>query len=117
MAGPVSTAAGVLVAKYGIVTASFIGAILSLGFLKDLTRGQAATAVLTGFFFSIFLTQPVTSFLAQKLDMVADGWQKARMEQQMFDWFGEVPAFIITLAPEWRETDSLPRVCPSADCR
>mgnify|MGYP001148157515 CR=1 FL=1 len=74
MAEPASTAAGVLVAKYGIVTASFIGAILSLGFLKDLTRGQAATAVLTGFFFSIFLTQPVTSFLAQKLDMVADDY-------------------------------------------
>ena len=74
MAEPASTAAGVLVAKYGIVTASFIGAILSLGFLKDLTRGQAATAVLTVFFFSIFLTQPVTSFLSRKLDMTPDDY-------------------------------------------
>jgi hypothetical protein len=31
----------------------------------------------------------------------AGGWQKARMEQQMFDWFGEVPAFIITLAADY----------------
>lgn len=69
MAEPASTAAGVLVAKYGIVTASFIGAILSLGFLKDLTRPQAATAVATGFFFSIYLTQPVAAFMAPKLGM------------------------------------------------
>lgn len=31
----------------------------------------------------------------------AGGWQKARMEQQMFDWFGDVPAFIITLAADY----------------
>ena len=31
----------------------------------------------------------------------AGGWQKARMEQQMRDWFGEVPAFIITLAADY----------------
>jgi hypothetical protein len=74
MAEPTSTAAGLLVAKYGVVTASFVGAILSLGFLKDLTRGQAATAVLTGFFFSIFLTQPVTAYLVQKLELVSDDY-------------------------------------------
>lgn len=28
----------------------------------------------------------------------AGGWQKARMEQQMREWFGEEPEFIITLA-------------------
>lgn len=33
----------------------------------------------------------------------AGGWQKARMEQQMFDWFGSVPAFIITLAADYCE--------------
>jgi hypothetical protein len=31
----------------------------------------------------------------------AGGWQKARMEQQMRDWFGGVPAFIITLAADY----------------
>ncbi|MFJ7312937.1 putative metallopeptidase [Pseudomonas sp. NPDC098747] len=31
----------------------------------------------------------------------AGGWQKARMEQQMRDWFGDVPAFIITLAADY----------------
>lgn len=31
----------------------------------------------------------------------AGGWQKARMEQQMRDWFGEVPSFIVTLAADY----------------
>jgi len=31
----------------------------------------------------------------------AGGWQKARMEQQMLDWFGDVPAYIITLAADY----------------
>ncbi|WP_434648334.1 putative metallopeptidase [Pseudomonas sp. D1-2] len=31
----------------------------------------------------------------------AGGWQKARMEQQMRDWFGDVPSFIITLAADY----------------
>ncbi|WP_177409190.1 MULTISPECIES: putative metallopeptidase [unclassified Pseudomonas] len=35
---------------------------------------------------------------AEQVAFRAGGWQKARMEQQMRDWFGEVPAFIITLA-------------------
>lgn len=69
MAEPATTAAGVLAAKYGVAIASFIGAILSLGFLKDLSRWQAVIAVFTGFFFSIFLTQPVTLWLAPKLEM------------------------------------------------
>ncbi|WJV25899.1 MULTISPECIES: peptidase M48, Ste24p [Pseudomonas] len=70
MAEPTSTAASVLLVKYGVVMAAFIGSILSLGFLKDLTRGQAATAVVTGFFFSVYLTQPVTEWLAPRLGMV-----------------------------------------------
>ncbi|WP_432783709.1 peptidase M48, Ste24p [Pseudomonas corrugata] len=74
MAEPTSTAASVLLVKYGVVMAAFIGSILSLGFLKDLTRGQAATAVATGFWFSVYLTQPVTLWIAPKLDMdVNDG--------------------------------------------
>lgn len=70
MAEPTSTAASVILVKYGVVMAAFIGSILSLGFLKDLTRGQAATAVATGFGFSIYLTQPVTQWVAPKLDML-----------------------------------------------
>lgn len=69
MAEPASTAASVVLVKYGVVMAAFIGSILSLGFLKDLSRGQAATAVATGFGFSVYLTQPVTLWLAPKLEL------------------------------------------------
>lgn len=31
----------------------------------------------------------------------AGGWQKARQEQQMIEWFGHVPEFIITLAADY----------------
>jgi hypothetical protein len=69
MAEPASTAASVVLVKYGVVMAAFVGSILSLGFLKDLTRWQAATAVATGFLFSVYLTQPVTLWLAPKLEL------------------------------------------------
>lgn len=38
---------------------------------------------------------------AEQVAFRAGGWQKARMEQQMGDWFGDVPAFIITLAADY----------------
>ena len=38
---------------------------------------------------------------AEQVAFRAGGWQKARMEQQMRDWFGGVPAFIITLAADY----------------
>lgn len=38
---------------------------------------------------------------AEQVAFRAGGWQKARMEQQVRDWFGEVPAFIITLAADY----------------
>ena len=38
---------------------------------------------------------------AEQVAVRAGGWQKARMEQQMRDWFGKVPAFIITLAADY----------------
>ncbi|WP_236203918.1 putative metallopeptidase [Pseudomonas protegens] len=38
---------------------------------------------------------------AEQVVFRAGGWQKARMEQQMRDWFGDVPAFIITLAADY----------------
>lgn len=38
---------------------------------------------------------------AEQVVMRAGGWQKARMEQQMYEWFGDVPTFIITLAADY----------------
>jgi hypothetical protein len=38
---------------------------------------------------------------AEQVAFRAGGWQKARMEQQMFDWFGTVPTYIITLAADY----------------
>jgi len=38
---------------------------------------------------------------AEQVAFRAGGWQKARMEQQMHDWFGYVPAYIITLAADY----------------
>ena len=38
---------------------------------------------------------------AEEVMMRAGGWQKARMEQQMHEWFGHVPDFIITLAADY----------------
>lgn len=38
---------------------------------------------------------------AEEVAMRAGGWQKARMQQQMYEWFGEVPKYIITLAGDY----------------
>jgi hypothetical protein len=38
---------------------------------------------------------------AEQVAMRAGGWQKARMEQQMHEWFGRVPTFVITLAADY----------------
>ncbi len=38
---------------------------------------------------------------AEQLMIRAVGWQKARQEQQMRDWFGEEPEFLITLAADY----------------
>jgi len=38
---------------------------------------------------------------AEQVAFRAGGWQRARMEQQMLDWFGDVPAYIITLAADY----------------
>lgn len=37
----------------------------------------------------------------EQVMMRAGGWQKSRMEQQMHEWFGRVPTFIITLAADY----------------
>lgn len=38
---------------------------------------------------------------AEQVMFRAGGWQKARQEQQMREWFGYVPAFVITLAADY----------------
>ncbi len=38
---------------------------------------------------------------AEEVMLRAGGWQKARMEQQMYEWFGRIPKFIITLAADY----------------
>ena len=38
---------------------------------------------------------------AEQVAFRAGGWQKARMEQQMRDWFGYVPGYIITVAADY----------------
>ncbi|MFG0540213.1 putative metallopeptidase [Pseudomonas sp. YQ_5] len=38
---------------------------------------------------------------AEQVAFRAGGWQKARMEQQMVEWFGRVPAYLITLAADY----------------
>lgn len=38
---------------------------------------------------------------AEEVMMRAGGWQKARMEQQLYEWFGRKPDFIITLAGDY----------------
>lgn len=48
---------------------------------------------------------------AEQVAFRAGGWQKARMEQQMFDWFGAVPTFIITLAADYCSTCSDVEFC------
>lgn len=38
---------------------------------------------------------------AEQVMFRAGGWQKARQEQQMIEWFGRVPSFLITLAADY----------------
>ncbi len=38
---------------------------------------------------------------AEEVAFRAGGWQKARMEQQMHEWFGHQPDYIITLAADF----------------
>ncbi|WP_354690904.1 putative metallopeptidase [Phytobacter sp. RSE-02] len=38
---------------------------------------------------------------AEEVAFRAGGWQKARMEQQMYEWFGHQPDYIITLAADF----------------
>ena len=61
---PTTTAVGAaaLLAKYGVAVGGFAGAVLSLTFLRGLSRGQAAWAFSTGFASAIFTTPLAVSF-------------------------------------------------------
>lgn len=48
---------------------------------------------------------------AEQVMFRAGGWQKARQEQQMIEWFGGVPAFLITLAADYCATCSDVELC------
>lgn len=48
---------------------------------------------------------------AESVMFRAGGWQKARQEQQMIDWFGEVPGFVITLAADYCSQCSDTELC------
>lgn len=70
---PTTTVGGsAVLAKYGIAIAGFGGAILSLSFLKGLTRKQAVAAVLTGFGCAYYWTAPLAWWLGQKYQMPTD---------------------------------------------
>lgn len=58
---PTSAGSAILI-KYGAVIAGFVGAILSLSFLKNLTRTSAFVAVAVGFFSAFFLTDFVIAY-------------------------------------------------------
>lgn len=64
-----TTAGSAVLAKYGAVIAGFVGAILSLSFLKGLTRKQAGAAVLTGFLSSVFTTPLVVAYFGLPVDV------------------------------------------------
>lgn len=65
---PATTAAGALLVKYGVAIAGFAGAILSLTFLRGLTRKQATAAVLTGFLSALFTTSLVVQYFKLPTD-------------------------------------------------
>lgn len=48
---------------------------------------------------------------AEQVMFRAGGWQKARQEQQMVEWFGGVPEFLITLAADYCATCSDTEFC------
>lgn len=48
---------------------------------------------------------------AEQVMFRAGGWQKARQAQQMIEWFGRVPAFLITLAADYCATCSDVEFC------
>ena len=63
-----ATTTAAALAKYSAVIAGFIGSIMSLTFMRDLTRRQAMCAVCVGFFSSVYMSAFVISFFKLPTD-------------------------------------------------
>lgn len=48
---------------------------------------------------------------AEEVTFRAGGWQKERQEQQMREWFGRIPSYLITLSAEYCATCSDAEFC------
>ncbi|AIR71464.1 putative metallopeptidase [Dickeya fangzhongdai] len=77
--------------------------ITDAGYLHNPDHGHLAEADIAFLWASNAFEKKGRVVLGQceEVMMRAGGWQKARMEQQMYEWFGRVPQFIITLAADY----------------
>jgi len=71
MADPSSTAAGVLGVKYSALVAGFAGGVISLAYLKELTRAQMVIAVIAGSASAGYLTPVAIPMLARAVGIDA----------------------------------------------
>lgn len=71
MADPSSTAAGVLGVKYSALVAGFAGGVISLAYLKELTKAQMVLAVLAGSASAGYLTPVAIPMLARAVGIEA----------------------------------------------
>ena len=73
------------------------------GYLHNPDHSHLAEADIAFLWASTAFTKKGRTVLgqAEEVMMRAGGWQKARMEQQMHEWFGRKPDFIITLAADF----------------
>lgn len=69
---PIETAGSALAAKYLTTFAGFVGAVLSLTFLKGLTRAQAISAVAIGFSCSVFTTPLTIAYFSLPADSASE---------------------------------------------
>lgn len=77
--------------------------ISSEGRLHNPDHGHLADADIAFLWAATAFTKKGRTVLGQAEEVMlrAGGWQKARMEQQMHEWFGRKPDFIITLAADF----------------
>lgn len=71
MADPSSTAAGFLGVKYSVLVAGFAGGVISLAYLKELTRAQMIIAVVAGSASAGYLTPVAIPLLARAVGIEA----------------------------------------------
>lgn len=77
--------------------------ISSVGRLHNSDHAHLAEADIAFLWAATAFTKKGRTVLGQAEEVMlrAGGWQKARMEQQMHEWFGRKPDFIITLAADF----------------